>query len=198
LALYGTISLGARAAAIGERRSEQSRRFRIATGVMVRQLRSAAPLRVVTDEEEKAQPYFVGESERMSFVTAIPQSPNSTGLAVVEYWYQDGALLMSEIPYFAAFAGDLFDVELEHLVFETPLLFDVRSVQFQYRRSDFETETWEDAWDAIDEDALPAAVTVLVEPETPDGPSYYHEIPVLVGVFNEITGEDDFRAGARR
>lgn len=197
LALYGTVSLGARTASIGERKSEQARRYRIATDLIVRQLRSAAPLHVVDEEEEQAQPYFVGESERVSFVTAVPQSPNSSGLAIVDYWYEDGVLMMSEIPYFAAFAGDLFDSSLDHLVYETELLYDIKSVRFEYRRSDFDTDTWTDNWDAVDEEALPAAVSISIEPDGPDGTSWYHEIPVFVGVFNEVTGEQDFRARRR-
>lgn len=197
LALYGTVSLGAQSAASGERRSEQMRRFRIATSLIVRQLRSAAPLRVVSEEEDQAQPYFIGEPERMSFVTALPQSPNSTGLAVVDYWFQDGVLMMSEMPYFAAFAGDTFDTDLEHLIFETALLFDVQSARFEYRRTDFDTETWSDNWDAEEEDALPAAVAIALDPDGPRGTGWYHEIPVFVGVLNEITGEDDFRGQAR-
>ena len=197
LALYGTVSLGARSASIGERRSEQARRFRIATDLIVRQLRSAAPLHVVDDKEEQAQPYFVGEPERMSFVTALPQSPNSSGLAVVDYWYEDGVLMMSEIPYFAAFSGDMFDSSLDHLVYKTALLYDIKSVRFEYRRSDFETETWSDEWSAVDEDALPAAVSISLDPEGTEGTDWYHEIPVFVGVFNEVTGEQDFRTRRR-
>jgi len=197
LSLYGTVSIGARSAAIGERKSEQARRFRIATDLIVRQLRSAAPMHVVGEDEEEAQPYFIGESERMSFVTAVPQSPNSSGLAVVDYWYDDGALMMSEIPYFAAFAGDMFDSSLDHLVYETTLLYDIRSVRFEYRRSDFDTSNWADDWDAADEEALPAAVAITLEPDGPDGTSWYHEIPIFVGVYNEVTGEQDFRARRR-
>jgi general secretion pathway protein J len=197
LALWGTVSLGARSASIGERKSEQARRYRIATDLIVRQLRSAAPLHVVDEDEEQAQPYFIGESERVSFVTAAPQSPNSSGLAVVDYWYADGVLMMSEIPYFAAFAGDMFDSSLDHLVYETALLFDIRSVKFEYRRSDFDTENWTDKWDAIDEESLQAAVSISLDPDGPDGTSWYHEIPIFVGVMNEVTGEQDFRARRR-
>ncbi len=197
LSLYGTVSLGARSASIGERKSEQARRYRIATDLMVRQLRSAAPLHVVDDKEDEAQPYFIGESERMSFVTAAPQSPNSSGLAVVDYWIDDGVLMMSELPYFAAFSGDMFDSSLDHLVYETALLYDIRAVQFEYRRSDFDTENWSDKWDAVDDETLPAAVAISLKPDGPDGTAWYHEIPIFVGVFNEVTGEQDFR-GERR
>jgi len=192
LALSGVISLGGRSASIGERKTEQARRFRVATSIIVRQLRSAAPYEVPSEDEDEPEPYFIGERERIDFVTTLPQSPNDTGLAVVSYWQEDDTLMMSELPYFAAFSGDRLDDRTEHLVFSTPLLYNVRSIRFSYRRSDFGDETWSDHWDAIDEDALPAAVRIEVDPTVPDGPAWYHEVPVFVGVLNEITGEDDF------
>ena len=47
-------------------------------------------------------------------------------------------------------------------------------------------------WDAEEEDSLPAVVRIVIEPAKPDGPLWYHEVPIFVGVYNEITGEDDF------
>ena len=44
LAIYGLTTIGAQAAGSGERRTEQTRRMRIATSLITRQLRSAAPL----------------------------------------------------------------------------------------------------------------------------------------------------------
>lgn len=192
ISLSGVISLGARSASIGERKTEQARRFRVATSIIVRQLRSAAPYKVPTEDDDKPEPYFIGERQRLGFVTTLPQSPNDTGLAVVSYWYEDDTLMMSELPYFAAFSGDRLDENTDHLIFSTPLLYNVRDVKFSYRRSDFGGEGWNDNWDAIDENRLPAAVRIEVEPSTPDGPAWYHEVPIFVGVFNEITGADDF------
>jgi prepilin-type N-terminal cleavage/methylation domain-containing protein len=194
LALSGTISIGARSAASAERRTEQARRFRIATQLIVRQLRSTAPLLVLgesEDDEDTPIPYFLGEQERMSFVTAMPQAPENSGYALVEYWLDGDVLMMSELPYFATFAGDA-GKKLEHLKFAAPLLLDVGSVSFEYRRSSFDTETWTTDWDAEDNDALPAVVRIVIEPSSPGGPFWYHEVPVFVGVYNEITGEDDF------
>ncbi|RMD83326.1 MAG: prepilin-type N-terminal cleavage/methylation domain-containing protein, partial [Candidatus Dadabacteria bacterium] len=42
LALYGVISVGARAASAAERRTEQARRLRVATNLIVRQLHAVA------------------------------------------------------------------------------------------------------------------------------------------------------------
>jgi prepilin-type N-terminal cleavage/methylation domain-containing protein len=194
LALAGTISIGARSAGKGEARTEQARRFRIATDLLVRQIRSAAPLLVIAeneDDEEAPIPFFEGEQERLLFVTAMPQAPENSGYALVEYWLDGEVLMMSELPYFATFAGDA-GRDMDHLKFTAPLLLDVGSVSFEYRRSSFETETWTTDWSADDNDALPAVVRIVIEPSVPGGPFWYHEIPVFVGVFNEITGEEDF------
>lgn len=194
LALGSTISIGARSAASAERKTEQARRFRIATDLLVRQIRSAAPLLVIAeneDDEEEPIPFFEGEQERLTFVTAMPQAPENSGYALVEYWLEGEVLMMSELPYFATFAGDA-GRDLDHLKFSAPLLLDVGSISFEYRRSSFETETWTTDWSAEDNDALPAVVRIVVEPSVPGGPFWYHEIPIFVGVLNEITGEEDY------
>jgi len=197
LALYGVISVGARAAGSGERRTEQARRFRIATDVLVRQIRSAAPeLAVIEGEHDpEALPYFLGESDHLDFITSKPQGPNNTGLALVSYWVEDGMLMMSETPYFLAFAEDRKGHEFDDLVLTTPLMYDVGNVRFSYQRFDGGDQgSWEDSWDASFEDALPASVRIELEQNFDGGFRWYHEVPVFVGVMNEITGEEDFRS----
>ena len=200
IALYGVISLGATTAGAGERRSEQARRFRIATSLIVRQLRSAAPMYVAADEEDDDEPvpYFLGESDRVDFVTASPQGPYSTGFALVSYWTEDGTLMMSETPYFLAFGEDGLGPEAEPFILSAPLLYNVKEARFEYQRSDYESDEWEKEWDANEDERLPAGVRITIEPDTPDGPHWDHEVPLFVGVFNEIAGEDDFRRPPRR
>jgi general secretion pathway protein J len=198
LALYGVVALGAQAAGTGERKTEQARRFRTATGVLLRQLRSAAPMYVSYDEEEDPEPYFVGEKEEIEFVTAAPQGPYAAGLALVRYWLEDGTLKMSETPYFLAYDEEGLDEDAEQLTLEAVLLYDVADVAFEFQRTKYDTDEWETEWDASDEETLPAAVRITVEPETPDGPALSYEVPVYVGVYNEITGEDDFRLRRQR
>jgi general secretion pathway protein J len=192
LALYGVVSLGASSAGAGERRAEQARRFRVATQVMVRQLRSAAPMYVSRDKDEQAEPYFVGEADSVEFVTSAPQGPYAAGLALVHYWLEDGKLMMSEVPYFLAYDKDGLRKDAEALTLQTALLYDVKDVVFEYQRSDYESEQWDDKWDAADDDTMPAGVHVTVTPEKPDGPALDYQIPLLVGVFNEVTGEEDY------
>ncbi len=195
VSLYGLVSVGAKSAAAGERKSEQARRLRIATSVIVRQLHSAAPELAVIDDAEgaEAQPYFLGESDRVDFVTTSPQGPLNTGLALVSYWQDGDVLMMSEMPYFLAFTGDRLGREFDHMTVTTPLLYNVREARFSYQRQSGEEDSWEQSWDASYESELPATVRIMIEPSTVDGWSWQHEIPVFVGLMNEVTGEDDFQ-----
>lgn len=199
VSLYGLVSVGAKSAGSGERKSEQSRRLRIATGVIVRQLHSAAPELAIIDEAEgaEAQPYFLGESDRLEFVTTSAQGPLNTGLALVSYWQEGEVLMMSEMPYFLAFTGDRLDGEFEHMTMTTPLLYDVRQVRFEYQRGGgVDEDTWEESWDASYESELPATVRIAIEPSNAGGWAWHHDVPVFVGLMNEITGEEDFQAQA--
>ena len=197
VSLSGVIVIGARSASSAERKTEQARRYRVATELIVRQLRSTAALELPTgdDEGDEMQAYFVGESERLSFITSTPQAPASSGLAVVDLWLEDETLMMSEVPYFLMVADGKLDPKFDRMSFSAPLLYDVGKVSFKFQRSGLEGgrgEDWTDSWDAAEEDALPASVRIEIEPALPGGPYWYHEVPVFVAALNEITGEDHF------
>jgi general secretion pathway protein J len=197
LGISGVIVIGARSAASAERKTEQARRYRVATELIVRQLRSTAPVTMPEDERDESGEgqdvsYFVGESERLSFVTATPQMPANSGLALIELWVEDEQLMMSETPYFVAVSAGRFGRKFEHLTFSAPLLYDVASVSFEYVRSDVDRESWVDKWDASDDDALPASVRIEIKPSVDGGPYWYHEVPVFVASLNEVTGEEHF------
>ena len=195
--LSGVLVIGARSASSAERKTEQARRYRIATELIVRQLRSTTALRLPEDENEEQGEgedvaYFIGESDRLSFITAAPQAPENSGLAVVDLWVEDGQLMLSESPYFLLASEGKIGAEFEKLTFAATLLYDVESISFEYQQSDLERETWVDSWDASDEDALPVAVRIEVKPSIDGGPYWYHEVPLFVATLNEVTGEDHF------
>ncbi len=192
LALYGVVSVGARAASAAERRTEQARRLRIATGIITRQLHAAAPLKA-PDEDGNLEPFFDGEPDRVAFVTSQPQAPDASGLAIVEYRFEDGRLIMSERPFYLVLSEDFELADQGPGVAETTLLFDVGKVTFKYRRSDFDDEEWQKEWNAADDESLPAVVSITVEPAVEGGPEWDQRIPLYVGVYNEVTGGEDFR-----
>lgn len=195
--LSGVLVIGARSASSAERKTEQARRYRIATELIVRQLRSTTALRLPEDENEEQGEgedvaYFIGESDRLSFITSAPQAPENSGLAVVDLWVEDGQLMLSESPYFLLASEGKIGAEFEKLTFAATLLYDVESISFEYQQSDLERETWADSWDASDDDALPVAVRIEVKPSIDGGPYWYHEVPLFVATLNEVTGEDHF------
>ncbi len=190
VAIYGVVSIGARAAASGERKTEQARRLRIGTDLMVRQLRSAVPIWLLADGQWRK--FFVGERDRVSFVTDSPQLPDSSGLSVVTYWQEGDRLMYSEIPRFSVVDAADIDQLTQDLALTTTLLYDVDRVEFRYRRNADSDADFEKKWDADELDALPAAVEISVSPATPDGPNWQHQVPVFVGMLNEISGADDF------
>ena len=194
VSLAGVIVVGARSASSAERKTEQARRYRVATELIVRQLRSTAALELPTgdDEGDEKAGYFIGESDRVSFITATPQSPASSGLAVVELWLEDEVLMMSEVPFFILASDGEVDPKFESMTFSAPLLYDVGKLTFQFQGSDIEDKDWEASWDAAEEDALPAAVRIEIEPALEGGPSWYHEVPIFVAALNGVTGEDHF------
>jgi type II secretion system protein J len=200
LAVFGVIVLGANSASKGERVVEQARRYRIANEVITRQIASIDPIFLpnqrgdegLDDEEEgQAQPFFFGARETVEFVTSAPQRPDASGLAIVEYWVEDGMLRMSERPIFTAYTtGKELDRSIEEDTVATTLLYDVESVTFSYQRES-DSEEWFEDWNAVDEEMLPACVRIDVRPSAIGGPDFYHEIPVMVGTVNQISDVDD-------
>jgi general secretion pathway protein J len=195
--LSGVLVIGARSASSAERKTEQARRYRVATELIVRQIRSTAALRLPEDESDELSEgediaYFLGESDRLSFITAAPQAPENSGLAVVDLWVEEGQLMMSESPYFLLASEGKIGAEFEDLTFAATLLYDVESVSFEYQRSDLERENWANSWDASEEEALPVAVKIEIKPSVDGGPYWYHEVPLFVATLNEVTGEDQF------
>jgi prepilin-type N-terminal cleavage/methylation domain-containing protein len=202
LGIFGVLVLGARSAGKGERVVEQARRYRIANEVIARQIASTEPIQLPSQSEEglddeegsDAEPFFFGERERLEFVTSAPQRPDASGLAIVEYWVEDGMLKMSERPVFTAYAtGKELDRSIEEDTVATTLLYDVESVTFSYLRES-DSEDWFEVWNAVDEEMVPACVRIDVRPSAVGGPDFYHEIPIMVGAINQVAGEDeDFR-----
>jgi type II secretion system protein J len=204
LGIFGVLVLGARSAGSGERVTEQARRYRIANDVISRQIAAVEPIQLPQpdeeglddeDEGEGARPFFYGDAETLEFVTTAPQRPDASGMAIVRYWVEDGTLKMSERPVLDAYAAEGLDRRRdEDDAVATTLLYDVESVTFSYQRES-DSDEWVKVWDAREEEQLPACVRIDVRPSAVGGPDFYHEIPVMVGTFNQISdAESDFRS----
>jgi prepilin-type N-terminal cleavage/methylation domain-containing protein len=199
-AIYGVVVLGAQSAGSGERITEQARRFRVATEIIVRQLRSVAADKVM--QEDGYQQLFLGEEDHIEFITSIPQRSAVSGLGIVRYWIDEGVVRISEVPLFIGGAQEDRGFDEDEFAMVTDLLFDVQSLTFGYRRTSEHTEEWASEWIAAEEGEFPSAVRIQIEPSTPDGPKWYHEIPIMIGAFSEITGQEEStglgRTGGRR
>ena len=141
--IWGVVVLGANSAGAGERITEQARRLRIATDLMVRQLRSTEPMRLELDEGP--DPFFRGEETQVEFVTSTPQLPGTSSLAVVRYWFdEDSATVrMAEVPLFATLGEEEIPFDDEYLALETTLLFNVGDFAFSYTRDSDDEPDWE-------------------------------------------------------
>ena len=204
LGIFGVLVLGARSAGSGERVTEQARRYRVANDVITRQIAAAEPIQLPKQGEDglgadegegSAEPFFFGDGETLEFVTTAPQRPDASGMAIVNYWVEDGTLRMSEKPVFTAYGtGKGLDREDTEDTVATILLYDVESATFSYQRES-DSDEWLEVWDATEEEQLPACVRIDVRPSAVGGPDFYHEIPVMVGTFNQVADADeDFRA----
>src|SRR5213594_4120411 len=98
---YGAFHLGIRAVESGERAVVTAQRLRVATDVLIRQVKSAVPY-PARNRDDEVYPYFMGTATSMTFVTAAGQEGGG-GLARVVYQVVDDPprLLMSEGQFFS-------------------------------------------------------------------------------------------------
>ena len=208
LGIFGVLVLGARSAGSGERITEQARRYRIANEIITRQVAAAEAIQLPKQDDgglgdddsgSTAEPFFHGDVETVEFVTTAPQRPDASGMAIVNYWLEDGMLKMSEKPVFSAYGtGKKLDRKDRNDSVVTTLLYDIDSLTFSYQRES-DADEWLDKWDAVDDEKLPACVRIDVKPSAVGGPDFYHELPVMVGVYGQITDQDsDFMSRRTR
>jgi general secretion pathway protein J len=188
---YGAFHLGIRAVERGEVAVVTAQRLRVASDVLIRQVKStvAYPAR---NQDEEVYPYYFGSATSLTFVTAAGLEGGG-GLSRVVYQVVENPtrLVMSESRFFSP---DL----LGHARVDEPgersavLLDGFRALRFEYLMNDGVDTEWQPQWDGYEEEMLPAAVRVLVEGlpglETD---LWGQEIPVMTTNYGENTGEVD-------
>jgi prepilin-type N-terminal cleavage/methylation domain-containing protein len=192
---YGAFHLGIRAVERGEVAVVTAQRLRVASDVLIRQVKSAVPY-PARNEDEEVYPYFFGTPTSMTFVTAAALNGGG-GLARVAYQLTPGE--GTELPKLvveesSAFSPDALGVER----FEpsgaraTVLLDGFKDLRFQYLLSDGADVEWRDSWNGREEEIMPTAVRILVdgmpglETET-----WGQEIPLMATTYSEGAGEVD-------
>jgi len=175
LMVYGAFFVGHRAVLKGERDADQNQRMRVAEDVLGREVRSA--VRYIARHKDETAPYFLGQSDGLTFVTAAPQARGGTGLAAVTYKAIDGQLILEERVGFTP--GDLYHPPGNAHVDRAVLLSGFTAIKFEYLSHDEADTGWERKWDAREEDAMPAAVRVTVEGLPFFGHPWVREIPIM-------------------
>ncbi len=192
---YGAFHLGIRAVERGEVAVVTAQRLRVASDVLIRQVKSAVPY-PARNEDEEVYPYFFGTPTSMTFVTAAALNGGG-GLARVAYQLTpdegtDRSKLVVEES--GAFSPDALGVER----FEpsgaraTVLLDGFRDLHFQYLLSDGADVEWRDSWNGREEEIMPTAVRILVDGMPGlETDTWGQEIPLMATTYSEGAGEVD-------
>ena len=176
----------------GERAAEQNQRLRLATDIMMRQIKSTA-LYLAQDEDGFEWPYFQGTRHDLAFVTSTAQGGGG-GFALVTYRVQGTPpqLVMAEAP---AINGGILgepDRLAELPSQEAVLLSGFSDLHFEYLVSDGIESEWFDAWDGKEEEELPTAVKVVIDGIAGLGGSLWtHQIPIMVAAFSEAQADPE-------
>ena len=182
---YAAFHLGMRAVERGEVAVVTAQRLRVASDVLIRQVKSAVPYPVRTEDDD-VYPYFTGTPTSMSFITAAAQQGGGA-LARVTYSLQQDPprLMITESPSFSS--DGLGRDRLEHAGERTTVLLDgFRTLHFQYLLDDGTDTEWRSSWDAREEEILPNAIRIIV-----DGlpglevDTWGQEIPIMVSTLTE-------------
>jgi prepilin-type N-terminal cleavage/methylation domain-containing protein len=190
---YGAFHLGIRAVQSGEVAVLTAERLRIATDVLIRQVKSVVPY-CARNPDDDVFPHFVGTATSMGFVTSA-RMKGGGGMAKVVYHLEDNPprLMMEESGFFSpdALGTDPVDQPDPHAV-PTILLDGFRSIKFEYLMNDGADTEWRDAWDGHAEEMIPSAVRVSVSglPGI-QGEMWSQEIPIMATSYGENQGECD-------
>lgn len=184
----GSFSLALRMVPRGEDLAARSGRFRAATSIIVRQVRSAVNF-PAQSENDDTFPYFWGDPSSFSFVTAAPQHRGGEGLGWVTYWTDGHALWMGERLIFSAesVGGTAPDPSSS-----TVLLDGLSGVKIEYLKLEGDDSEWLESWDAMEELSLPAAVRITLNGVHLGRTYWVEEIPLMqvaygLGAFDPET-----------
>lgn len=153
---FGGLHVGLAAWRQGEDRAEAQQHARSLTQVLGRALAGAYPYRATASAGGQPGLLFTGEGDRLAFVTAAPPLPSPIPVAFTAVTL---SIEQGDTPALAVRQKVLPNAE----PFEStkPVLLDpaVTLLRFRYLR---DGGSWEDRWEASNDDGLPRAVEVTV------------------------------------
>ena len=194
---YATFHVGIRAVQSGEVAVVTAQRLRVATDVLIRQIKSAVPY-PARNKDDDVYPFFVGTATSLTFITANAQQGGG-GLARVVYQLAEEepctvapCLLLKETPFFSPDALGQDPVDSDLSAAGVDLLHGFRSVKFEYLMNDGAETEWRQSWDGQTDEMMPAAVRIVVTglPGL-ELDVWGQEIPIMATVYGENTGEID-------
>lgn len=194
---YAAFNLGIRAMQAGEVAVVTAQRLRVASDVIIRQLKSAVPY-AVRNEDEDVYPFIFGTATSLTFVTTAGLSGGG-GLTRVTYRLegQPPRLIMEESPYLSPDAlGEKGAVDKPGER-STVLLDSLETVKFEYLLNDgSDLPEWRGNWDGHEEETMPAAIRIMgLGIPGLEGGTWGQEIPVMAlnvgGAGNGEGGEVD-------
>ena len=168
LIIGSAFRIGMKAWDRGENETVWTQRFRVLTGLMSQQLKSAYPY--VMDIDDDKVVLFKGEEDSLLFVTATADK-SFGGFKWVRYSHKEGTLYFKE--------GILPDKELADSIEgdEEVVDTDIEEIKFEYMSPD-EGE-WMDSWDYGEN--LPAAVKIKI--------SYFEPFLITIPMSTATKGE---------
>ena len=158
---YAAFNLGIRAMQAGEVAVVTAQRLRVASDVIIRQLKSAVPY-AVRNEDEDVFPFIYGTGTSLTFITTAGLSGGG-GLTRVTYRVegQPPRLIMEESSFLSPDALGQSDAVDKHGERSTVLLDNLESVKFEYMMNDGAETEWRGDWDGHEEETMPAAVRII-------------------------------------
>jgi type II secretion system protein J len=185
---YAAFHLGIRAVERGEVAVVTAQRLRVASDVLIRQVKSAVPYAARNDDDE-VYPYFFGTPTSMTFITAAGLDGGGS-LARVSYRLEQDPprLVLEESSFFNP--DGLGRKRFEPVAGRSAVILDgFKDLHFQYLLNDGADVEWKDAWDARDEEMLPQAVRIIVDGMPGiEGDVWGQEIPIMVTTYNPDGG----------
>jgi general secretion pathway protein J len=160
--------LGMNAWERGEQETVWTQRFRVLSGLLSQQIKSAYPYLMEVDDEKVA--VFEGKSDSIMFVTTLTDSAYG-GFKWVRYSQKDGTLFLKE--------GLLPDKKLNDNITgdEEVVDTDIEEIKFAYLS--IEDSEWKDSWDYGKK--LPGAVRVKIS----------HFEPFLITIPMGLAGKEE-------
>lgn len=191
---YAAFHLAIRAMERGEVAVVTAQRLRVASDVLIRQIKSTVPY-PARNKDLDVYPYFIGNGTSMAFVTAAGLHGGG-GLVRVVYQVLDDPprLVMTETAFFSpdTLGREAIDTSGER---PTVLLDNFQTLRFQYYRNDGTTDfggetPWTSAWDGHEEEMMPSAVWITVDglPGVELG-QWNQQVPIMATNYGDNTGE---------